>query len=218
MNQTSPADPATANLQPPVAPGFRGILPWRTLVLNIVAPLITYQLATSHGVDQTGALLLAAVFPFATIVIGAIRTRALDPIGALSLVAIVLSVAATLLFSDPRILLAKESLVTAAVGLAFLGSLLAPRPLIFVLGRRFAAADPARLQRFDDLWENPRARANVRLATIVWGVGLLTEAMARAACAVLLPAQVVLAISPLLAIGTLALLGLWTFRRYRGRF
>jgi hypothetical protein len=187
-------------------------------VLNIVAPFVTYQFATGHGLNETHALLLAAVFPFVGIVSGAIRSRALDPIGAISLAAIVLSVGATLVFSDPRILLAKDSLVTGAIGLAFLGSLLASRPLIFVLGRRFAASDPSRLERFDSLWENPRGRASVRLTTIVWGVGLLAEATVRATCAVLLPAQVVLAISPLLSLGTLAVLGLWTASRYRGRY
>jgi len=206
------------NVQPSAAPTLGSILPWRTLVLNIVAPLVTYQLATSHGATETQALLLAAVFPLASIAFGAVRTRALDPIGAISLVAIVLSGVATLFFSDPRILLAKDSLVTATIGLAFLASLLAPRPLIFILGRRFAATDPARSQRFDDLWQSPRARASLRLTTLVWGAGLLAEALIRAACALLLPAQVVLAISPLLSIGTIALLGLWTFRRYRGRF
>ncbi len=217
MTQTSTAAAATT-LQRPAAPRLSSILQWQTLVLNIVAPFVVYQFASGHGLDETHALLLAAVFPFAGIVVGAIRTRALDPIGAISLVAIVLSVAATLAFSDPRILLAKDSLVTATIGLAFLGSLLAPRPLIFVLGRRFAATDPARLADFDSLWQNPRARASVRLTTVVWGAGLLAEALIRVACALLLPAQIVLAISPLLSIGTLALLGLWTFRRYRARF
>ncbi|HEY2595079.1 MAG TPA: VC0807 family protein, partial [Chloroflexota bacterium] len=185
-------------------------MPWRTLVLNVVAPLVIFQFATGHGLDQTQALLLAALFPFAGIVFGSIRSHSLDPIGAISLAAIVVSVAATLAFSDPRILLAKDSLVTSTVGLVFLGSLLAPRPLIFVIGRRLAASDPARLEQFNSLWQNPRARAELRLVTTVWGVGLLAEAATRAACVLLLPAQVVLIISPLLSIGVLAVLGLWT--------
>ncbi len=218
MTSTASATLQRPTSQPPSSPGLGSILPWRTLLLNIVAPLAVYRLGTSHGLSQTQALLLAAVFPLASIAVGVVRTRALDPIGAISLVAIVLSGAATLLFNDPRILLARDSLVTATIGLAFLGSLLAPRPLIFVLGRRFSASDPARLARFDDLWQNPRARANVRIATVVWGGGLLAEALIRAACAVLLPAQVVLAISPLLSVASIALLGVWTFGRYRGRF
>jgi hypothetical protein len=220
MNQTSNAfavaTPATVVLQQPAAPRLGAFLPWRTLVLNVVAPLVVYQFASARGLDEINALLLAAAFPFATLVIGAIRSRSLDPIGAISLAAIVVSVAATLAFSDPRILLAKDSLVTATIGLAFLGSLLAPRPLTFVIGRRLAAADPARLARFDTSWLEPRARAFLQLTCVVWGAALLAEALIRAACAVLLPPQVVLAISPLLSIGVLGLVGLWTFRRYRG--
>jgi hypothetical protein len=208
---------APGTIQRPTSLSLGSILSWRTLVLNIVAPLVIYQLGTRNGLTETQALLLAAVFPLASIALGAMRTRALDPIGAISLVAIVLSGAATLFFSDPRILLARDSLVTATIGLVFLGSLLAPRPLIFVLGRRFAASDAARLERFDSLWQDPRARANVRLTTVVWGAGLLVEALLRAACALLLPAEVVLAVSPLLSIATIALLGLWTYARYRGR-
>ena len=213
----SSAASTSTPLQRPALP-LGSFLPWRTLLLNIVAPLVVYHLATGYGFDQTHALLLAAIFPFATLVLGAIRSRSLDPIGAISLVAIVVSAGATLAFNDPRILLAKDSLVTATIGLAFLGSLLAPRPLIFVVGRRLATSDPERLAHFDDLWAQPRARANVRRTTVVWGAGLLAEALARAVCAVLLPASVVLAISPVLSLGTLGLLGLWTFRRYRGRF
>ncbi|MBV9582537.1 MAG: hypothetical protein JO057_28470, partial [Chloroflexi bacterium] len=71
---SAPASAASTStpLQRPALP-LGSFLPWRTLLLNIVAPLVVYHFATDYGFDETHALLLAAVFPFATLVLGAIR-------------------------------------------------------------------------------------------------------------------------------------------------
>lgn len=114
-----------------------------TLLLNIGAPIAAYEVMTNRGALEFTGLLVAAIFPVLAVALSAVRTRRLDPIGALSLAAIALGLAGTLFLHDPRVLLVKDSVITGGLGLAFLGSLLTTRPLLFVVGRQMTTGgDP----------------------------------------------------------------------------
>jgi len=189
--------------------GVRALLP--SLLVNAAAPLVAYQLLTGNGVQPVQALQTAAVFPIVGIARGYMRTRRADIIGVVSLVFIVLGVAASLVSGDTRFILIKESLLTGVFGLVFLGSLLLPRPLMFYFGRQFAGGgDPERTAAFEAMWQYPRFRSVNRTMTVVWGVAYLIEAAARVGLSFVLPIPQFLLISPLLAIGvTLGLIS-WT--------
>ena len=105
------------------------------ILLGAVAPFVVYQLATRLGASELAALAWCAVFPLAGIAFELARRRRLDPISAISLTSIAVGLAGGLLLHSAQFLLVKDSLVSATIGLAFLGSLLAARPLIFVIGR-----------------------------------------------------------------------------------
>lgn len=180
------------------------------MLLNIGGPIGAYQILTNHGVSPAGALAAGAVFPLGTIVAGVIRTRRLDFIGALSLTAIALGLFGTLLFRDPHFMLVKDSVVTGALGLACLGSLLAPRPMMFILGREFFGMPR---QRSEALWQSAAYRAGSRRVTAIWGLALMAEASLRVALSFVLTPALMLAISPVLAISVFAPLGFWTWRR-----
>src|SRR5262249_34153025 len=77
------------------------------LLLNVAAPLSVFQVLAGRGVSAIDALLIAAAFPLVAILVGALRRRRLEPMGALSLLAIGLGVLGTLVFADPRFLLVK---------------------------------------------------------------------------------------------------------------
>lgn len=139
------------------------------------------------------------------------RFRRLGPLGLLVLGTIIVGVAGSLVSGDPVFALVKESFVTAALAAAFLGSLAAPRPLIFVLGRHFATGnDPAQVARWEARWQLPAFRAVMRRMTMVWGFGYLLDAGARAIIAVYLAPQIAVVASPLLAVGVTIALILWT--------
>jgi hypothetical protein len=183
------------------------------LILNVGAPIGVFQAATSRGVSEQNALLLAAVFPLIGIGASAVRQRRIDPIGVASLAAIVLGAALSLVFHDPRILLVKDSAVTGLIGLAFIGSLLAPRPLIFVLARHLAAHRPAGQAELDARWQSsPRFRAVMRRLTVLWGIGLLGEATARVSLSVVVAPATLMALSPVLMVTTVAPLLAITWR------
>jgi intracellular septation protein A len=180
------------------------------VLLGVVAPFAVYQVATHLGASDLTALAWGAVFPLVGIAIGFARSRRLDPISAISLASIVVGLGGGLVLHSAEFLLVKDSLVTATIGLAFLGSLLAARPLIFSIGRNQA---PERADVFDRRWAEPAFRHALRTMTAVWGTTLLAEATARVVLSLLVPPGVLLLVSPLLAAAVIGPVAIWTMRR-----
>jgi hypothetical protein len=205
MSRQDATDPGAEFTRGPGA-SMRGLVP--SLALNAVAPFVLYQILTGNGVATLDALIATSVFPIAGILVGWIRTRRLDGIAILSLVFIALGLVTSLIAGDPRFYLIKESFLTGLFGIVCLVSLALTRPLIFYFARQFAGGgDPARMARFDSLWQYPLFRRSQRLTTAVWGVAYLIEAAARYVLALVLPIPVFLVVSPVMAIGvTIALI------------
>jgi hypothetical protein len=98
------------------------------------------------------------------------------------------------------------------MGVAFLVSLLFPRPLCFTFAQHMRAGnDPVQRKAFDARWASPRQRFAFRLMSIVWGLGTLGELALRIVMVLTLPIPVVLGIStilfPLIYLAMIA----WTF-------
>jgi hypothetical protein len=201
---------ATATTQPTAFARVRKHLGGPEILLGAVAPFVVYQLATGLGASELAALAWGAVFPLAGIAFSFARRRRLDVISAISLMSIVIGLAGGLLLHSAQFLLVKDSLVTATIGLAFLGSLLAARPLIFVIGR---SQSPERAAVFDTRWGEPAFRRALRTMTAVWGAALLAEAITRVLLSLLVPPSVLLLVSPFLAAAILGPVGLWTVHR-----
>ena len=150
-----------------------------TLLFNVLLPILTYNLLDDR-VGQVPALLLSGAWPLLEAIGTQVVRRAIDEFSVFSLLGIGLSVVAAVGFNSPRLLLAKESAVTGLVGLIILGSLLLPRPLMFYLGRRFATDGTAASRDWwNGLWQYPGFRRTQRTITLVWGVALVTESVAR---------------------------------------
>jgi len=212
--QTPPIAAAVELFDTPSRPGqgisLRAQLP--SLVVNAVAPVVAYQGLTNLGVDSFTALASSAVFPVLGTGWSFARTRRPDIIGVVSLTFILVGVATSLVSGDPRFVLVKDSLMTGVFGVLGLGSLvLVPRPLMFYFGRQFSSAgDPARAAAFESMWQYPQFRAVIRVMTIMWGVGYVTEALVRVGLSFFLPIPVFLIISPLLAFAVTIGLISWT--------
>lgn len=201
-------------------PRFRGL--YRSLAVNLVVPLGAAQLLIHRGIPIVTALALSATVPFVWGGVEIIRSHRVDPVAALSLLLIAGGVLASLVSGDARLALAKESFATGLFAVVCLGSLLAPRPLMFIFGREFSAgADAARRTAWEELWRSaPRFRGALRLMTIVWGVAYALEAAARFAMAYSLPPAMTLLLSPVLDVGVTVALIVWTLgfvRRARRR-
>ena len=182
--------------------------------VSTLVPLAVYHVATrSFGTSELTALLYASVYPVAKSIFDLTRHRQLNPVSILVILGIVTSGAALFLGGSPRILLIRESLLTAVFGLACFVSFLLPRPLMFYFGRYFiAGSDPQKVASFNRNWSIPRVRRTHRLITAVWGCALLGEFSLRTWMVLRLPTATVLSAAPILFNATILLTFLWTMR------
>ncbi|EWM17235.1 VC0807 family protein [Kutzneria sp. 744] len=191
-----------------------------TMLFNIALPIITYALLTGYGMADAPALALSGVWPLIELGISFARTRHADEFSIMVLVFLVIGVVASLAFNDARLLLVKDSAVTGLFGLVLLGSLLAPRPLMFYFGRKFATGgDPARVEWWNGLWQYPGFRRSQRILTVVWGAAFLGEAVLRVILSYALPLSTALVVTSVLPYVVLGLLifGTVTYGRRAGR-
>ncbi len=186
---------------------------WRSrlsLLLDLAVNLLLPWLVYDHTVGtwgERGALLWSALPPTLWSLWELYRYRRLDAMSALVLAGIALSLLAMLGDGDSRWLLVRESLVTGAVGLLFLLSLLWRQPLLGRLLLAAAARQSPQQQgvlrrRLDDAYL-PRL---LRHLTVLWGGGLLAECGSRIWLAFHWPVARVMALGPWLSYGVMVLL------------
>jgi|HubBroStandDraft_5_1064220.scaffolds.fasta_scaffold59042_2 hypothetical protein len=149
------------------------------LIFDIAGPYIAYSQLHAHGMSDAKALVLSGILPAAGVILSVIRNRRVDVLGILVLAGIVVGSVLGLLTGSARLVLLEGSVPTALIGLAFLGSLLTSRPLIFRLITQFAGPDSPRGQEVAARWEQPGFQRAMRLFTAVFGAAYLAEALAR---------------------------------------
>lgn len=194
--------------------GPRGLL---EVGVNVAAPYVVYSLVKPHYGEVT-ALIASSGPPVVWSIIEFIRRRTWDVISLFVILGIVLSLAAVTGGGSPRLLLLRERMVTAIIGLVFIGSAVIGRPLIYEFARaNLRRNNSAELAEF----EANRSRAGFRRAmmvmTVVWGLGLLLEAGFAAFLVFTLTTPQYLLAGPFVGYGTMGALGLWSFLYVRSR-
>jgi intracellular septation protein A len=187
-----------------------------TVLINIALPYLVYRLLLPHTSSLT-ALTAAAVVPLLDTLYSLIRYRRADSFSGFIFLGLILGVVAALLGGDERFILLRESYVTGVMGVVFLVSLLASRPLIYHFAERFVGRDP----KMDEKWRTlPGYRRAFRLMTGVWGVSLLLEACVKVFLVYALSVSAFLAVSSFVTYGIIGLTIWWNVshvRRMRGR-
>ena len=158
------------------------------------------------------ALAVAAIVPLGDAVWDYVRTRRTGAIAVLISASLLIGAALTLFTGRSAFALVQGSLVTGTIGIVFLVSLATARPAIFALARQYSTGgDAASSAAWDARWnEEPRFREGMRYLTLIWGAGLLSEALVRAALVAVLPAATAALFSPLLDAATIVALIAYT--------
>ncbi|MCX4719351.1 hypothetical protein OG818_26845 [Streptomyces virginiae] len=199
---------------PPKRSGAATALGWiLTIGLNVVAPIITYNVLTEdHGWSEFSALLVSSAWPVLDSVISLAWRRKIDEFAVVTLVFLVITAVVSLVGAhSARALLIKDSGVTGLFGLLCLGTLLAPRPLIFYFGRKFATdGTPESTAWWNGLWQYEGFRTTMNRMTLVWGVAYVAEAIVRVVLASTLPTKTMVVVSPIMIYAVLGALGVWT--------
>jgi hypothetical protein len=169
------------------------------LVLDIGAPIGLYYGLRAAGLSNLVALGAGAIVPAVGVILQLITRRRLDGVGGVVVVSVLATIGLSLITDSPRFLLARDGFITALWGLWFLTTLrarwgpLPRRPAAFALARPLMegrrAFGPA---SWDQLWaDEPKFRRIWRVSTIVWGVGMLIDAVLRVLMSYTLPVGVV---------------------------
>jgi hypothetical protein len=181
------------------------------LGVNLLLPWLAYRYALPHW-GETRALYASAVPPIVWSVVEFARFRRVDALSVMVLLGIALSCAAMALGGSARLLLLRESLISGAIGVAFLASLVLRRPLTYYLARASTARESAQESaRFENAWrERPQLRRSIWLMTLAWGAGLTAEATVRSWLAWHWTPERYLIVTPFISYGIYGALMLWT--------
>lgn len=177
------------------------------LLKDVALPGAGYYACHLAGTDDRVALSAGAVVAAGLTLVQTVRARRVEVIAAAMFGLFLVGLVATFLTGDPRLLVLKDSVVTAAVAVAFIATTLADRPLLFLLGRRFeTGGDPAAMAAFEERYAtHAPTRRRFTILSYAWGIGLLVEAAVRTVLCFVLPIDQMVALSPVLLFGTLTL-------------
>lgn len=180
------------------------------ILVNLMLPWLAYKLAEPRW-GEFAALVISSLPPLLWSAGELAWHRRVDALSMIVLGGIGLSLAAMALGGSPRLLLVRESLVSALIGVLFLLSLLGSKPLIYHLARATIMREGSeRASEFEDWWQTPVARRSVWVMTFAWGASLTAEAAVRTWLALTLPPEQFLAFAPMMGYVVLGLMFGWT--------
>ena len=181
------------------------------VLANVVLPFVIYSYAEAPF-GAVRALLASTAPPILWSLVEFARNRRLDALSLIVLSGIALSLLAMLGGGGVRFLQLREKLVTAAIGLAFLGSALIGKPLVYELARAtMRRQSEEEALQFEALQIHAGFRRTMMVMTLVWGFGLLAEFAVSVALIFILSIREYLLIHHLVGYGTMGALSLWSF-------
>jgi hypothetical protein len=183
----------------------------RSMAADLGLPVITYYGLHALGADDTTALLAGTLAAGARLVWVAVRSRVVSYFSMVMGAVFGVGLLFTLLTGDARFLLIKHSMMAAVIGALFLiTGLRGRKPLTLSAQQSFTPARAAEIAA--EYANSPEVRRGHRIASVVWGGGLLTEAVVRVVLVYLLPVDVMVGLSTLLTVVTFTLLIGWNAR------
>ncbi|MEC3981344.1 VC0807 family protein [Amycolatopsis sp. H20-H5] len=162
----------------------------RSLIVDVGVPVGTYYLLSKgFGLSTTASLGWGSVLPMARVVWGLAKQRRVNSFSALILASNVVALLLGLLVGDPRLMLAKDSGVSGLIAITVLATAFFGRPMMTAgLKPWVTKGNAAKSAAWDRLAANSAAfRRHERLFSVIWGVSLLTECVARVIGAYTLP-------------------------------
>jgi hypothetical protein len=194
MSPTEPRGPESDNRS-----GRRKFI--MMLIADIATPLLLYYLLRAVGVGMWAALVLGSIVPVSRIAITAVSRRRIEQPALFTLTLLVVATVVGFLTADPRLLMVRESYLTAVVGGWILLTLRSAQPLVLTATLGFLT--PSAAASWRRAWrDDARFRRLMQGMTLAFGIAFLLDAAARVLMAYLLPLDIV----PLLGAVLLVLL------------
>jgi hypothetical protein len=180
-------------------------------LVNFILPFVIYDYAEAP-LGDVRALLASSAPPILWSLVEFARHRRLDALSVLVVSGIALSLLAMLGGGGARFLQLREKLVTGVIGLAFVGSALIGKPLIYELAHAtMRRKSDGEAQQFAALQVHAGFRRTMTVMTLVWGFGLLADVAVAVVLVFVLSIREYLIVNPILGYGTMGALSLWSF-------
>lgn len=178
--------------------------------VNFILPFLIYSSAEAR-LGEVPALLASSIPPILWSLVEFARRRRLDALSLLVISGIALSLLAMLGGGGVRFLQLREKLVTGVIGMAFLGSALIGKPLIYELGRAtMRRKSESAVQQFEALQAHAGFRRAMTVITLVWGLGLLADVAISVVLVFRLSIGEYLIVNPVIGHGAIGVLSLWS--------
>ena len=180
-------------------------------LVNFILPFIIYNYAEAP-LGEVRALLASSAPPIGWSLVEFARHRRVDALSLLVVCGIALSLLAMLGGGGVKFLQLREKLVTGVIGLAFVGSALIGKPLVFELARAtMRRRSESEAQEFEALQVHAGFRRTMTVMTWVWGLGLIADVAVGVMLVFTLSIREYLIVNPILGYGTMGALSLWSF-------
>jgi hypothetical protein len=178
------------------------------LILDVAVPVGSYYLLKNgFGMNTMAALGWSSVVPAVRTVWSVVKERKANALAGLILFVNIVGLALSLVAGDPRLMLAKDSGVSSAIGIGILVSVKLGRPMMTAGMKPFLIkGDAAKNAAWERLIAgSPRFRTAERTFSLVWGAVLLGECVARAVGAYTLPIDTMVWLGTVVMIGSMVL-------------
>jgi intracellular septation protein A len=180
------------------------------LAYDVGIPVGAYYLARLAGAGTFLALLVATLAAGARLLWTVWRQREVDGFALFMLIVFGGGLVASFWTGDERFLLLKNAVATGFAGVVFALSAAARRPLSYAIAKRMSLGDEQAHRDMIVGWQESRSlRKGFYIMTVVWGTGLVAEAVLRVWVIYQVGVDTAVALTAGIQVGTFALLGAW---------
>ncbi|NNG38927.1 hypothetical protein HJ588_06520 [Flexivirga sp. ID2601S] len=185
------------------------------LLWDIGLPVVAYYLARAAGMSTFNSLLVGTVVAGMRLLWVAWRTKQVDAFAGFMLFIFAAGTAASFLTGDPRFMLLKNAALTLVAGVVFLGSCRFGKPLTFAVATRLAGSAQDRADLHRGWAESADFRRKFVQLGLLWGIGLIVEALIRVAIIYLTSIDVAVAASVVVQLAAFAIMTVITISGIR---
>ncbi|MCZ0987689.1 VC0807 family protein [Streptomyces diastatochromogenes] len=185
---------------------------FKPLLVDVAVPLGSYYLfKDGFGMSTFAALAWSSVVPAVRTVWGLVKERKANGLAGLILVVNIVSLLLSFVSGDPRLMLAKDGGVSSTVAIGILVSVRLGKPMMTAGMKPFLVKGDADKEA---AWERLMSGAAAgsaaflrkeRAFSVVWGVALLAECVARVVGAYTVPVDTMVWLGTVFLIGAMAI-------------
>jgi intracellular septation protein A len=175
-------------------------------ILEVALP-ITLYFTLKRPLGELKATIISSVPTLLSAVYTILIKRRFEPLPFIVIVSFCIGLGLSLGFNDAKLNEIKVAIIVGAIGLAYLISLAFKRPLMYYFNRPWMTGnDPEKMKEYDAQWEKPSFAKQMRLFTMIWGIGFVLQAIANLVLIFTVSLDLVIVLGSVLTYGNIGLL------------